>query len=106
MRAHLGCFQWWWLLVRVIRKAWKRAAAFLYLGKGGQSGLEGGVMPRIGFGNRWRIGLKGVLSSPAASLAQLEVGTAMRRVGRVERERTDSNRERRNKGQQGEGMRG
>jgi hypothetical protein len=39
------------------------------------------------------MGLKGVLSCPAAGLAQLEVGLAMRHVGRVGRERTDSNRE-------------
>jgi hypothetical protein len=42
----------------------------------------------VGFGRRgdaldmfkkgWRIGLKGLLSSPAAGLAQLEVGLAMR----------------------------
>jgi hypothetical protein len=49
------------------------------------------------------IGLKGLLSSPTAGLAQLEVGLALRQVGWVGRERTDCNRERRKKGQQGEG---
>jgi hypothetical protein len=62
----------------------------------------------VGFGRRgdaqdrfkkgWCIGLKGLLSSPATGLAQLEVRLAMRQVGRVGRERTDCNRERRKKG--------
>jgi hypothetical protein len=67
-------------------------------GLGDQEGKEGGSslfilteMRAVGFGRRgdaqdrfrkgWRIGLKGLLSSPAAGLAQLEVGLAIRKVG-------------------------
>jgi hypothetical protein len=46
------------------------------------------------------MGLYGLFLSPAASLAQLEAGLAMRQVGRVGRKRTDCNREKRKKGQQ------
>jgi hypothetical protein len=67
-------------------------------GLGDQEGMEWGnnlfilsERRAVGFGRKgnaqdrfrkgWRIGLKGLLSSPAACLAQLEVGHAMRKVG-------------------------
>jgi hypothetical protein len=92
-------------------------------GLGDQEGKERGSSlfilrerKAVGFGRRGdaqdrfrkgcRKGLKGLLSSPAAGLAQLEVGFAMTQVGRVGRERTDCNKETRKNGQQGEGRRG
>jgi hypothetical protein len=86
IRAHLGCFQWQWLLLwLVIRMARKGAAAFLYWGKGGAVGFgSGDTQERIRKG--WRTCLYGLLPSPTAGLAQLEAALARRQVGLIGRE--------------------
>jgi hypothetical protein len=90
------------------------------VGLGDQEGKEGGQQPfytegkrAVGSGRRgdaqdrfrkgWRRGLCGLFLSPTAGLAQLEAALARRQVGLVGRERMGCNRERRKKGEQGEG---